>query len=70
MPAPGAALPALTSIGLGDDLLSVLGAITDLAPGDPGSGHFFVLGEQIKPVAGAPARLGRRSDRRPSAGPC
>jgi hypothetical protein len=53
MPAPGATLAALTSTGLGDDLLGVIGTITELAPAAIPAAVDLVLGEQIKPVAGA-----------------
>ena len=52
-PAPGASAAAAHVDGLGDDLLSVLGTITDLAPAAIPAAVDLVLGEQIKPVAGA-----------------
>lgn len=52
-PAPGATLPALTSSGLGDDLLGVLGSATDAVPAAIPAAVDLVIGEQIKAVDGA-----------------
>jgi hypothetical protein len=58
-PPPAAGMPALTSTGLGDDLMSVIGSVTDAVPIAIPAAVDLVVGQQIKPVAFALATPGQ-----------
>jgi hypothetical protein len=53
LPKPGSGAPRLVTSTLGDDLINVVGAITDGAEGTIRGAVDLVLGQQVKPVSGA-----------------